>query len=403
MLSSNQQFKFASILTIINVIADSTHGYFSWGLFNPGFLRTYIIFAFIIAFYNKYFKQNQINNLIVFTLTYFLLLSLLTSDVAYTFSIYLKYFMATMMFPIGYYYFNSLNKYKKLLNSLGWTLGLYGFFLIIANIFGLGTSDYLEGSVNFGAGRVNATKAMMILLFPVFLLIRNEETKSKRIIFIAIFIIGIVFVFLGIKRSALLGVIVGFPLYYLLTPYKGKLIIYIFSLIVVLALMSPLFLDDAIMRFQARQEAGRFDLEQVEDEEARYIEIIKVKDAFINGDIIFKLFGKEFFNSPEFFNTRRMLHTDYATMLQGSGILGLGLFLYLYYLIIRKINFYRRVFWHHKKISDILSIMFVVVVVLLITGISGSVTTIGLRSIVFLFLGGSFSYIEHEYYKIRKI
>ena len=44
----------------------------------------------------------------------------------------------------------------------------------------------------------------------------------------------------------------------------------------------------------------------------------------------YKLFGAEIFNSRLYFNIRRTFHTDYMTLLVGSGVIGV-LILFIYY------------------------------------------------------------------------
>ncbi len=49
-----------------------------------------------------------------------------------------------MMLPIGYYYINSIRKLEILLRVLFVILLLHLLNIAIANIFDLGTSDYLD-------------------------------------------------------------------------------------------------------------------------------------------------------------------------------------------------------------------------------------------------------------------
>ena len=180
MLSKRQQFLFVLAIPVINVIADSTQGYFEAGLLSPGYLRGLILMFFIVLFFKDFFKIETINILILISVVYFFILSFFSSDVLYTQSIFIKYLEASIMFPIGYYYFRNMDQFKKLLQVLRLVLFIYILILIISNVFELGSSDYLMGSVYFGAGRVNMTKAMsvLVLMSPVFF--RFEESIRKR-------------------------------------------------------------------------------------------------------------------------------------------------------------------------------------------------------------------------------
>jgi hypothetical protein len=390
---SRQQYYFVLAIPVINVIADSTQGYFSQGFASPGYLRAFLILGFIFLYFKDFFKDNTINIVIVFSLIYYFILGLFSSDVFYTQSVFLKFLIASLMFPIGYYYFNTFEKFRELLKIMMWVLGIYVVFIIISNIYTLGTSEYLEDSVYFGAGRVNMTKAMMILILISPIILREESNKKIRNLYIVIIVLAVIFVIIGVKRSAIVGLFIGYFIYYILAPYKTKLTKAIFGLGIILFLASPFYFDTLVKRIEARQEAGRFDLSQAEQEEGRIVEINAVWEAFVLGDIFYKLFGAELFNSMAYFKTSRMLHTDYTTMFGGSGLIGFGFFLFIYYLVFRKSFFLWRILKSDSLKRDIMAVSITLVFAVMITGISGTVTAVGLRSIAFMFWGAAFSFI----------
>lgn len=396
MLTSKQQFYFVLAIPIINVIADSTQNYFTQGLASPGYLRAIIILLFILIHFKDYFRKNNINSLILISLIYFFLLGFFSSDFTYSQSVFLKYFIATMMFPVGYFYFKSRDRFGRLVKTFMGMLGIYILFLIVSNIFSLGTSDYLAESTYFGASRVNVTKAMMILILISPLSFRFESKKTLRNLDIFIIVVGVIFILLGVKRSAVLGLFIGYFVYFMLAPNKTKLTKGIFLLSLILFLASPLYYDTLIQRIQARQEVGRFDVKQADEEESRVLELRATIDAYVNGNLSYKLFGAEFFNGTAYFKTSRMLHTDYATVLSGAGIVGFILFLLIFFLILVRSFYFRRRFKLDPEKQDIMAVSVVLVLAVMITGISGTVTSVGLRSIAFMFWGASFSYLDKE-------
>jgi hypothetical protein len=401
MLSLKQQFSFVLAIPIINVIADSTQNYFNQGLASPGYIRALIILIFIIIHFKDFYKNNSLNFLILISLIYFLILGFFSSDFSYTQSVFLKYFIASMMFPIGFYYFRNKDQFRSLIKILMRMLGIYVFFLLISNIFFLGSSDYLDESAYFGASRVNVTKAMMILVMLSPLSFRFETNKAMRRLNIFIIVVGIIFILLGVKRSAVLGLFLGYFIYFMLAPQKTKLTKGIFLVGMILFLTSSLYYDTLIQRIEARREAGRFDISQASEKESRIFELRATMDAYRNGSLPHKLFGSEFFNSKAYFKTTRMLHTDYATILNGAGMVGLILFLLIYFFILRQSFYFRRRFKSDPEKQDIMAVSIVLVIAVMITGISGTVTAVGLRSIAFLFWGASFSYANQELKKLR--
>lgn len=397
MLSKRQQFLFVLAIPVINVIADSTQGYFEAGLLSPGYLRGLILMFFIVLFFKDFFKIETINILILISVVYFFILSFFSSDVLYTQSIFIKYLEASIMFPIGYYYFRNMDQFKKLLQVLRLVLFIYILILIISNVFELGSSDYLMGSVYFGAGRVNMTKAMsvLVLMSPVFF--RFEESIRKRRIILIIVISALIFILLGVKRSALLSLSVGFFIYFIFAPQKARAIKIVFIIGMVLIISSPLYYNVLSQRFMVRQEAGRFDSSKFEEEEGRVIELRRVMDAFINGNLSYKLFGAELFNGRALFKTRRVLHTDLAIVFSGSGLVGLSLLLLFYYLIFMKSYKYLRRFRSDPDISSIMAVSISVLFAVILAGIGGTITGIGLRSIAYVYWGASFSMIRYHF------
>lgn len=395
-MSKRQQYYFVLAIPIINVIADSLQDYFQSVIYSPGYIRAILITTFLIVHFHNYFKRNFLNYAILISLFYYFILGFFSDNFLYSQTVFLKYFMASMMFPVGYYYIRRAEQLRSMLNILMWVLGIHVFFLIISNIFSLGTSDYLQGSAYFGAGRVNITKIMMILVLISPLAIRFARNKSIRKVYITIVVVAIIFILIGVKRSALLGLVIGYIVYFILAPQKTRATKGLFVIVVIVLITSPLYYDVLARRFEARQEQGRFDVSQAEEEEGRMLELAMTWDAFKSGDLRYKLFGAEFFNSMAYFKTRRMLHTDYATMLAGAGIIGLSFFLIIYYLIFRKSYFFFKTFEANANIREIMAVSITLIIAVMITGISGTVTGVGFRSVAFMFWGASLAYTYQE-------
>lgn len=403
MLSFRQQYLFVLAIPIINVIADSTQDYFQPGLISPGYLRALIILGFLIIHFKDYYRLNGLNNLLVILLTYYFILGFFSSDILYSQSVFLKFMTASMMFPVGYYYFRTLDRFRDLLKSLMWVLIIFVLSLLISNIFSLGSSDYLEESVYFGSGRVNITKPMMILVLISPLALRLEPNPIIRRVYILTVVIAVIFVLIGVKRSAILGLFLGYFIYYLLAPQKNRVTKRLFIFGLLLLLTSPLYYNTLVQRFEARQESGRFDLSKAEDEEGRVIEIREVFDAYRNGNLAYKLFGAELFNSMTYFKTNRMLHTDYATILAGAGLIGLSIFMLIYYLIFRRSYFFYKAFKENTHLREIMAVSITLILAVMITGISGTVTGVGFRAIAFMFWGASLSYLDQEMKTLKSV
>lgn len=383
-------------IPLINVIADSIQGYFGQGYFSPGYLRTYIILTLSFLVKYNYDRRDKITKIILLSLLYYFLLVITSSDFLYTFSIYLKFLVAAIMFPIGYKYINNKLKYLVLLKILMYVLMVYTFVIIISTIFHLGTSGYEgAGGIYYGIGRVNITKPMALLVIISPLLLKYEGNKKKIRIYASVILLAAIFIVVGVKRTAVIGIPISLIIYYFLTPFKGKLLRSFFIISVIFAITSPFYLPLIEKNFAFRAEKGRFDVDSAQEEEGRIIEIFTVLDKFAEDNIVKKLFGEELFNSRVSLNTSRMLHTDYAIMFSGSGFIGFFMFLYVHWLITKKLfKYWRLRSSENKEIRNICAVGLSTMFFVLLVSFSGTVTAISIRSISYFFWGSTLGYLD---------
>jgi hypothetical protein len=127
--------------------------------------------------------------------------------------------------------------------------------------------------------------------------------------------------------------------------------------------------------------------EETIETEGRLSETEMVFGAWSTGSVRHKLAGSEVFNDRLFFKSKRMLHTDYMIILNGSGIIGLFLWFYLFVRIIKEKNRYYRLLKNHILFREMNAIFWVLLTAQLVLSVSGTVYAIELRSLIFLFLG----------------
>jgi len=389
-------------LPVIIAIASTTQNYFT-GI-GPGDIRMLIILLFMMLFFYKYYRDTAINHIIMIDIFFLFLVAIFATDLSYTFTVLAKYIVSTLAFSVGYYYIKNINDYQGLLKSYLWALLIMDISIVVANIFQIGSSDYLEASaIYYGPARVDITMQMSVILLalsPYFLFVK---TTAKQKLFITILLLAsFIFILLGIKRTAIASLVIGYFIYLYIFPTKIKQIGKYIGVLVVLLLASPLYIDILYQRYLARLEAGRFDIGQASTEEGRFIEVVNVIDQFIYGDIWHKLFGSELFNYMEFAKTDRMLHTDYATMFSGSGLIGLILFLLIYVFMFKKIIFYKKVFKKNKLMISIVAVSLSLLVAEIILGVGSTVHGIGIRFYIFLFIGASLGILTHHHNHIKK-
>ncbi len=381
------QFYFVMAIPVINAIASNTTEYFSSDILNIGNLRALIIGLFAAWFMFTRHPNDSLSRFTLYYLGYYFLLALFSTDRFTSGTLYLKFLLGVIMMPIGYYYIKSIARLEILLKVLLFTLGLHILNIIIVNIFQLGTSDYLDETFYFGAGRVNITKNILILVFmlPVTMLFIRKYRRIVFILYIVAFLIAIV----GIKRSVLISAAAG-VVTYLAVKQKFSLllrtaVITSVSLLLIVVMFQG-FADLFMSRFEAREERVELTEETIETE-GRLSETETVFSAWSAGSFKHKLVGSEVFNDRLYFDTSRMLHTDYMIILNGSGLIGLFLWFYLFYRIIKEKNKYYRLLRNHILFREMNAVFWVLLVVQLVLSVSGTVYAIELRSLIFLFWG----------------
>jgi len=381
------QFYFVLSIPLINSIASNTSEYFSSDIFNTGNLRALIIGVFAIYFIVARLPNEGIYRFIILYLVYYMILVLFSTDRLLSGNLFLKFFLGVMMMPVGYYYVNSIRKLELLLRVLFITLILHLLNIAIANIFQLGTSDYLDETFYFGAGRVNITKNILVLVFlmPATMLFIKKYRKAVMVFYLVALLITMV----GIKRSVLISAAAGVVTYLAVKQRFALLVrttIVAAALFLIIVLVFPGFTDLFRSRFEARGERVELTEETMETE-GRLSEIKAVVSSWSSGSFRHKLTGSEVFNDRLFFNSKRMLHTDYMIILNGSGLIGFLLWFYLYIKLIREKNRYYRALGHHILFRELNALFWVLLAAQLVLSVSGTVYAIELRSLIFLVWG----------------
>jgi O-antigen ligase len=116
------------------------------------------------------------------------------------------------------------------------------------------------------------------------------------------------------------------------------------------------------------------------------MEYRRAKNEWVNQGWNYRIFGSELFNSRLYFNTRRTFHTDYITILAGSGLLGISILIFHYISMIKTL-------WSKKQkyITELNQLQFAVGLALIISmilyGFSGLVQAIEPRGTILLFIG----------------
>ncbi len=395
------EYWFVMLIPLINVIVPFLMIDYDPGGLHAGTVRGFLIIMFCGYFVFKRLEFWPVNMFIMLFLLYFIIIivdSNFSYKALYSFS---HVVITSLMFSVGYFYIRKFEDLVILNRIFVICLVIICMYLLYANIFKFGTSDYLEDSLYFGDVNVAITKTMAALLVtaPVILLLE----KSRKGYLILLFLISLLFILMGLKRSALLSIVCALVIYILLAPEKLRIVKAGVILVVLLILFSPLYLDTLFDRYTAREEAVDSMLrpgESIEERRDRMGEFLRVIDIVNDEGSWAMLFGIRAFDIVGVvpLGGRRPLHVDYSVFLYSGGYIGLMFFLLLYVFIhFEKERYYKNV-KHYFWAREMNAVFYALIGLALIMSIAGSWASIGLRSIIFIYLGGITAVMKNYVY-----
>ncbi len=366
------------------------------------------IIFFIFTFYHfvNLIKPTKQFNLAIFFLVYLSILVVFSSNFLYSLSNLAATAIWIMILPISFLSIDSLEKFKKLINSIALIAILYIINILLSTFLGIKGKSYSGEIFDVGNVFTEGLNSMAYLLVASPLIIHLNPRYRRWIILIAVIIFILVFV--QLKRISIIAILIGFIVNLI---YSGSRVNILFGLIIsglMILVAYPLFEDTLDKQIKARER--RLSTENYE-EEGRYQETLVVLDEIVfssNPKLFF--FGKEVFNSPgNYANGRygkRMIHNDYNAVLHGSGIIGLFLFIFWpipLFLLYRKIRTIAKYEFEDKKLFDFIATTFISFLVIgYVLSISGGINAILFNAVRVAVIGSSLRILYEYYIKFKK-
>ena len=398
LFTSNSEYNFIVLLPLLNVVATVLTPYFT-GTLNPGILRTMIIGGFSIYFFAKRFVwQNLALKWAMYFLIYLGVMGLFSTSYSTTYNVYFKIYISTFLFVIGYYYAHVPGTFQRWNKMILISMIVFLLDFIVANAFGLGETGYKGSSDDtfFGGGGVNLAKniSVILLMSPIIYqeLIADKHLNRRWlwVFYIALFF-GIIFLGLALKRGAILGFALGGLTFLVLSPNKLRNFKNVLVVFFVMLALSPFYWDRVVENLEIRSDAIHLESEENLEKQGRYLEYQFVMEQWENADLFQQIFGANLFNEREHYSINRMFHTDYMSLLSGAGILGLLIFIFTYFSILREL--YDKLIHHPSDINKRnWAIGAAIIVAVVVNGFSGTITSIEPRGMVMLYLGSLIGY-----------
>lgn len=374
-----------------------------------GSIATQIAGSLFLLFTAYYFAlefvQIKIFNPILLYLVYTAFLVLFSSNVLYSISNWSATTIWILILPLSFYVINSLEKFKKLINSISFLAILYILNILLSTFVGIQGKSY-SGEI-FDVGNVFTeglnSMAYLIIASP---LISYLNPNYRRVILILTVIIFIL-VLVQLKRISILAIGIGILVNIF---YSGNRVNIVFGLIISALLFFvalPIFENALTKQLKARER--RLSTQNIE-EEGRYQETLAVYDEIImSNKVSLLLFGKEVYNSPGNYANgkygKRMIHNDYNAVLHGSGILGLALFIFwpisllLFY---RKIIPFAKISFEDKRLFDYMNMTFISFIIIgYVLSFSGGVNAILFNAVRVAVMGACLRIFYEHYYRLK--
>jgi hypothetical protein len=366
--------------------------------------------AFVIVYFSFYYKNRveisrKCRGSGFVKITFLFILSLFISltqstDVLYSFTWLTNYSLAISSIVI-YFYFFSIQKslvytIEKFFKICFIAASLWLIYISACSFFEYGRfyEDYAVTSFIY-FGHTNFFQLFpwvyLLMVFPYFLI-----SQKNLLFYTAVWIASLLIIIIIAKRTYIYITLIGIAL--TLVPFyvtRRKLSsLFFFSIIMIITFYSSRGLINKYF-FQARAVS----LEHSYFEEGRFYELSSYKIEIIDREpITHILIGKELFNSQgKFFHytsdiiqkdKRRILHSDFSTLLYGSGIIGMGLYLIL---LISAGIYFSRITRHLKidstKLQIIKNFFWSLLFVIFFNGFSDGILGFSNRFIPFMLLG----------------
>ncbi len=330
---------------------------------------------------------------------YVIFLLFFADYVLYSITVSSKVILSMLSIVIGYHYINDAASMRALSKSLFFCALILLLNYSLATFVGIGKRTY---SLDLELGITSSwfVYTYLVILAPLYYM--HERSRLKIIVFGLMLSIMLVLVLVSFKRAAILGIVFGYAVFMYYYRKKVRAVKYVSVFLLALVLLSPIYVDILSTQFEAR--SSRFE-EGALESEMRYQETPLVWGyIFSFEDPLVSIFGLNPFQTSGRYGGggfgQRMLHVDYNAILLSLGIVGFLLYMLVYYnLAIGSGGLRRRVLSNEYCIYQ--GLFWAILLTSLFTSLSGGISSVTFRSLIFLFLGALLRSMERERMSIK--
>ncbi|MDZ7821467.1 MAG: O-antigen polymerase [Candidatus Marinimicrobia bacterium] len=357
-------------------------------------LQYIVNIGFLLYFFlsKRKYAKCSINRILAIIIVYFVFLGLFSSNYVMTYNYLAKFSIPFLFFIVGYSIIKSPEEFKDFTKKSLIILIYFVGYIIYANVFSVGTSYYGGVLSSFKTGYIG----LQGLYIPTFLIIQALfilPFYKKKLFVILLSSLGIIIFVLILKRTNIILLILGFVmwLYYekKINKKYGIIFLIILGTLFYVVFSSELFIE----RVTAR--SSRFSSEYSITEEGRYKENLFIWNQ-VNDSPISLLFGSgEVFNDKETMtreadfvsSSGRQTHNSYARLLWSGGLLGVYLFLLLYYRFWKRIKNYYTIGKIIPIYETLYHLALTLIIIRLINDLSSGITYLTFNAYFYFTIG----------------
>ncbi len=384
-------------LILVNALADVTTNYVEEGGITPGAIRFVFLVATLLLIVPRA-RCGAVGKAILAFCGYTWLLLWASSNITYSTGIWFKVCLPMLLLPVGYTFFGAFRSRRSLVRGILGAVAIIVAQVWLAQVFRLGDSVYIKDSFYLGGGLIEVTYTLVLALVMLPYLLPVLR-RRERLWALGLSLVSLVAVLLYVRRGSYAGLAGAVMVYTFMTPRRTPYLIGAAVLGVALLAASPLYGDLLLDRIE-----GRGIRDRALQEEGRFGETLYVAEDLRQGSPFQVAFGTELFNSPDYFRSvmhGRQLHVDYNILLHGAGVVGLGLYLLVFLLIM--LRAYRSSRGGRPQARVYMALVFALCVMNAVLGLSGALEAAGYRTLLFLSLGALLRQIEMEAWRPAQI
>jgi hypothetical protein len=385
-------------LPIYFVVFDAFYALGKFDFF--GTIRNIILLLIVSYLFLRTYKFVLRNYLfVIILLAYFLFRVIYTSSsVLASINAYINFFIPILLYPVSIKICKSDKEFFILLKNTFYAIVFFTFFMIISNTFNIGYDQYKGGFESGFTFEKIFFLSFGLLIMPMYL---TYIQPHKRFFSIMIIVFSFVLIVINMNRSSLIIVLIGVLVYLIFKRNKPKQIFYILTLSLLFLFGLYLFRDTLTRQYKARIEI--IEKRKGIENEGRFMEFQIIIPESIEGKTVF--FGKEAFNSTGHYGNGvfldRPLHVDLMIIYFGFGLLGIVLYLFIFYKLFQNIFKYKmykeKLFFYNLLFILFLSFLLGRFAVLF----SGGLLVSSYNSLVFIYLGTIVSIFKRKSYQLQ--